>query len=178
MSNRAGRIAASLDCVHEALRMCQRELSGAGGDGARWRWAAIGLEIALKGALVTALSGYATAQDADVEDPSSAERFAPVALLLRRARSTRYLDRPERLEMTGSAVREIEHLVAYRNRVVHGGVGVSEGERVAKGCQRVLDAVRHVLLVHPAFDVSRHHLVCALIADEVSRIDLLLREHG
>jgi hypothetical protein len=177
MPDRAGRIAASLDSVHESLRMVQRELSGVREDSARWRWVAIGMVIALQGALVSALSGYETAQDADVEDPSSPERFAPVALLLRRARSAEYLNTPERVEITGSAVRQIEHLVAYRNTVVH-GLGVSEGEGVAKGCQRALDIVRHVLLAHPAFDVSRHHLVCALISDELSRIEPLLRAHG
>ena len=177
MPNRAGRIAASLDSVHESLRLVQRELSGVREDGARWRWAAIGMVIALQGALVTALSGYETAQDADVEDPSSPDRFAPVALLLRRARSAEYLNAPERVEMTGSAVRQIEHLVAYRNTVVH-GLGMSEGEGVAKGCQRGLEIVRYVLLAYPAFDVSRHHLICALISDELSRIEPLLREHG
>ena len=89
MPSRAGRIAASLDSVHESLRMVQRELSGVGEDGARWRWAAVGMVIALQGALVAALSGYETALDADVEDPSGSERFAPVSLLLRRARSAR-----------------------------------------------------------------------------------------
>lgn len=177
MPSRAGRIAASLDSVHESLRMVQRELSGVGEDGARWRWVAVGMVIALQGALVAALSGYETALDADVEDPSSSERFAPVALLLRRARSAEYLNGPERVEMPGSAVRQIEHLVAYRNTVVH-GLGVSEGEGVAKGCRKVLDVVRHVLLAHPAFDASHHHLVCALISDEMARVERRLREHG
>ena len=177
MPTHAGRIAASLDSVHESLRMVQRELSGIREDGARWRWAAVGMVIALQGALVTALSSYETAQDADVEDPSSPDRFAPVSLLLRRARSAEYLNAPERVEVTGSTVRQIEHLLAYRNTVVH-GLGVIEGEGVAKGCQRVLDVLRHVLLTRPAFQVSRHHLACALIADEMSRIEPLLREHG
>ena len=177
MADRAGRIAASLDSVHESLRMVQRELSGVDTDHARWRWAAVGLVIALQGALVTALSGYETATDADVEDPSSPEQFAPVALLLRRARSTEYLNAPERVEITGSMLHQIERLVTYRNMVVH-GLGVIDGEGVSKGCQKVLGVVRHVVLAHPAFDVSRHHLVCPLISDEISRIERLLRAHG
>jgi hypothetical protein len=177
MADRPGRIAASLDSVHESLRMVQREFSGVEEDRARWRWAATGLVIALQGALVTALSGYETATNEDVEDPSNPERFAPVALLLRRARSTEYLNAPERVEITGSSVHQIEHLLSYRNMVVH-GLRVSEGEGVAKGCKKVLGILQHVLLSHPAFDVSRHHLVCTLISDEISRIERLLREHG
>ncbi len=102
MTDRPGRIAASLDSVDEALRMARREVAGVDADAARWHWVSVGLVIALQGALVAALSGYETAADADVVDPSSPERFAPVTLLLRRARSTDFLNAPERVEITGS----------------------------------------------------------------------------
>jgi len=153
--------------------MARREVSGVGEDKQRWRWASVGLVIGLQGALVAALSGYETAADADVVDPSSPERYAPVTLLLRRARSTDYLNAPERLEMTGSTLHQIERLIAYRNAVVH-GLGVGDAEGVAKGCRKVLGVVRHLVLSHPAFDASAHHLVCTLISDEISGIERLL----
>jgi hypothetical protein len=175
MTDRRGRIAASLDSVHEAVRMARRELSGGDEDTARWRWVSVVLVIALQGALVAALSGYETAADADVVDPSNTERYAPVTLLLRRARSTDYLNTPERVEMTGSTLNQIERLIAYRNAVVH-GLGAGDAEGVAKGCRKVLGVVRHLVLLHPAFDASPHHLVCTLISDEVSGIERLLAD--
>lgn len=173
MTDRRGRIAASLDSVHEALRLARRELSGVDEDTARWRWVSVGLVIALQGALVAALSGYETAADADVIDPTHPERYAPVTLLLRRARSTDYLNAPERVEMTGSTLHQIERLIAYRNAVVH-GLGAGDAEGVAKGCRKVLGIVRHLVLSHPAFDASPHHLVCTLISDEIAGIERLL----
>ncbi len=155
--------------------MARRELSGGDEDTARWRWVSVGLVIALQGALVAALSGYETAADADVVDPSNTERYAPVTLLLRRARSTDYLNTPERVEMTGSTLNQIERLIAYRNAVVH-GLGAGDAEGVAKGCRKVLGVVRHLVLLHPAFDASPHHLVCTLISDEVSGIERLLAD--
>jgi len=155
--------------------MARRELSGIGEDAARWRWVSVGMVIALQGALVAALSGYETAADDDVVDPSSPERYAPVTLLLRRARSTEYLNTPERLEMTGSTLRQIDHLLAYRNRVVH-GLGAGSAGDMAKGCRKVLGIVRHLVLSHPAFDAGQHHLVCALISDEISGIERLLAD--
>ncbi|MFT5774901.1 hypothetical protein [Hyphomonas sp.] len=175
MTDRRGRIAASLDSVHEAVRMARRELSGGDEDTARWRWVSVVLVIALQGALVAALSGYETAADADVVDPSNTERYAPVTLLLRRARSTDYLNTPERVEMTGSTLNQIERLIAYRNAVVH-GLGAGDAEGVAKGCRKLLGVVRHLVLLHPAFDASPHHLVCTLISDEVSGIERLLAD--
>lgn len=153
--------------------MARREVSGVGEDKQRWRWVSVGLVIGLQGALVAALSGYETAADADVVDPSSPERYAPVTLLLRRARSTDYLNAPERLEMTGSTLHQIERLIAYRNAVVH-GLSVGDAEGVAKGCRKVLGVVRHLVLSHSAFDASAHHLVCTLISDEISGIERLL----
>jgi hypothetical protein len=153
--------------------MARREVSGVGEDKQRWRWVSVGLVIGLQGALVAALSGYETAADADVVDPFSPERYAPVTLLLRRARSTDYLNAPERLEMTGSTLHQIERLIAYRNAVVH-GLGVGDAEGVAKGCRKLLGVVRHLVLSHPAFDAPAHHLVCTLIFDEISGIERLL----
>lgn len=155
--------------------MARREVAGVDADAARWRWVSVGLVIALQGALVAALSGYETAADADVVDPSGPERYAPVTLLLRRARSTDYLNGPERVEMTGSTLHQIERLIAYRNAVVH-GLGAGDAEGVALGCQKLLGVVRHLVLSHPAFDASRHHLVCALISDEISGIERLLAD--
>ena len=155
--------------------MARREVAGVDADAARWRWVSVGMVIALQGALVAALSGYETAEHADVVDPSSPERYAPVALLLRRARSMDYLNAPERVEMTGSALHQIERLIAYRNAVVH-GLGAGDAEGVAKGCRKALGIVRHLVLSHPAFDASPHHLVCTLISDEISGIERLLAD--
>jgi hypothetical protein len=155
--------------------MARRELSGVDEDAARWRWVSVGLVIGLQGALVAALSGYETAADADVVDPSSPDRYAPVTLLLRRARSTDYLNGPERVEISGSTVNQIERLLTYRNAVVH-GLGAGDAEGVAKGCRKVLGVLRHLVLSHPAFDASPHHLVCTLISDEVSGIERLLAD--
>ena len=155
--------------------MARREMSGTGEDAARWRWVSVGMVIALQGALVAALSGYETAADDDVVDPSSPERYAPVTLLLRRARSEEFLNTPERVEMTGSVLRQIERLVTFRNGVVH-GLGADDDEGLAKGCRKVLGVVRHLVLSHPAFHAPQHHLVCALISDEISGIERLLAD--
>ena len=141
--------------------MARREVAGVEADTTRWRWVSVGMVIALQGALVAALSGYETAEDADVVDPSSPERYAPVTLLLRRARSTDFLNAPERVEIT--------------NAVVH-GLGAGDAEGVAKGCRKVLGIVRHLVLSHPAFDASPHHLVCTLISDEIAGIERLLAD--
>ncbi|KCZ91584.1 hypothetical protein [Hyphomonas johnsonii] len=176
--DRQARVAASLDAVHEALRLVRRELAGADGDPARWRWVAVGAVIALQGALVAALSGYETAGDADVADPALPDRVAPIPTLLRRARSSDYLNPPEQLEITASGVRRLERLVAWRNAVVHGGeVGDIKGE-VGVGCEEVVRVVRRLLLVHPAFNVSGQGVMCALIADEVAGIERWLAGRG
>ncbi len=176
MPDRQVRIKASLDAVHEALRMARREAAGVEADPERWRWIAVGMVIALQGALVAALSGYESADAADVIDPSTPERFAPVALLLRRARSTDYLNSPQRLELTASQVRQIEHVVTYRNGVVHGwgGGGPADDESVMRGCRRIVQVVGHAVLVHPSFDAAGHGVICALIADEVAGLERML----
>jgi hypothetical protein len=155
----------------------RRELADVAEDRQRWRWVAVGMVIALQGALVAALSGYETAAEEDVVDPSNPERYAPITLLLRRARSTDYLNAPERVEITGAALRQIEQLVTYRNTVVH-GLGLEAAEGVAAGCRKVLAVIRHVLHAHPTFDTSGHHLVCALISDEISAIEAQLVANG
>lgn len=176
MPDRQARITASLDAVHEALRMARREAAGIEADPQRLRWTAVGMIIALQGALVAALSGYESADAADVIDPSTPECFAPVALLLRRARSLDYLNPPERLELTASQVRQIEHVVTYRNGVVHGssGGGQADNESVMRGCRRIVQVVGHAVLAHPSFEAARHGIICALIADEVSGLERML----
>jgi hypothetical protein len=180
IADRQARIAASLDSVHEALRFVHRELEGAATDPQRWRWISVGAVIALQGALVAALSGYETAEMDDVVDPSYPERYAPVTLLLRRARSTDYLNPPERLVLTGAAARRIEQVIAFRNGVVHGTSPDIHGysESIHGPFRETFSAIQHVLLVHPAFEPGPHGLVTALIADQVAAITRRLLADG
>lgn len=180
IADRQARIAASLDSVHEALRFVHRELDGVAADSQRWRWISVGAVIALQGALVAALSGYETAEADDVVDPSHPERYAPVTLLMRRARSTDYLNPPERLVLTAAAARRIEQVIAFRNGVVHGtALGIpGDSESVHGPFRETISAIRHALLVHPAFEPRPHGLVSALIADQVAAISRKLLPDG
>jgi len=89
------RIGPALAAVLEGLKLARRELAGAETDPPRRRWVPVALVSALQAGLVAALSGYESAREGDVTDPSQPDRIAPVALLLRRARSAEYLNPPE-----------------------------------------------------------------------------------
>ncbi|MFN3609182.1 MAG: hypothetical protein ACK4Y9_08970, partial [Hyphomonas sp.] len=104
------RIGDALEAALEALRLAGRELVGTQTQPERWRWVALGLVSALQAALVAALSAYASARPEDVANPPQPGRIAPVGLLLRRARSSEYLNAPERLDLTGAQVRAVEDL--------------------------------------------------------------------
>lgn len=161
------RIAEALDASLEALRLARRELSGVGDQPARWRWVAVGLVSALQAALIAALSGYASARPEDVANPSQPGRLAPVALLLRRARSAEYLDLPERLELTGADQRRLDDLVEVRNAAVH-GLGVETPASPRAAAQAAASILVHLLQRHRAFEVGRHGIILALIDQELS----------
>lgn len=167
------RIGDALEAALEALRLAGRERAGVQAQPERWRWVALGLVSALQAALVAALSGYASARQEDVANPSQPERVAPVGLLLRRARSAEYLNPPERLDLTGSQVRALEALTAMRNAAVH-GLGFEVPEAPGLLALTAVEVIRDLLLTHPAFDVSRFVLFLSLIGQELSALGTAL----
>ncbi|MAN45200.1 MAG: hypothetical protein GYB49_12220 [Alphaproteobacteria bacterium] len=149
----------------------------AGEDPERWRWIAVGLVTALKAAAITALSAYETATPGDVLDPANPGRVAPLAMLLRRTRSEKYLAPPERLDVPLSHLEAALRLAAYRNEVVHG----ADARRPATLCadsRTSLSMIAHFLVVAPAFQVTRHGVVCALVKDEIAALQQQLEALG
>lgn len=149
------RTADALAAALEALRLAQREIEAAREEPGRWRWVALGLVSALQAALIAALSGYDTARPEDVANPSQPGRVAPIGLLLRRARSSEFLDAPERLDLSGTHIRRLEALIRLRNAAVH-GLGFQLPERPGELVSSALSALRHLLVDHAAFNVSRY----------------------
>ncbi len=154
-ADRQGRIAAALDGVLEALRFAAREAAGAHADPARWRWVALGLTSALQGALVAALCGYETAQPSDIQNPSQPERLAPVGLLLRRAMSADFLNPPERVELSRSALRRIERVIELRHAAVH-ALSIDMPADPGADARELAALVRFLLLAHPSFSPEQH----------------------
>ncbi len=167
------RIGDALEAALEALRLAGRELAGVQAQPERWRWVALGLVSALQASLVAALSGYASAHHDDVASPSQPGRVAPVALLLRRARSPEHLNAPERLDLTGSQVRRLEQLVAMRNEAVH-GLGFEVPENPAAIARTAVEVIGYLLRTHPAFEVSGFVLFLSLIDRELTTLGTLL----
>lgn len=167
------RIEAALEAALEALRLAGRELAGTKAQPERWRWVALGLVSALQASLVAALSGYASARPEDISAPPHLGRVAPIALLLRRARSSEYLNPPERLDLTGAQVRRLEDLVAMRNAAVH-GLGFELPENPASLARAAVEVIGHLLLTCPAFDASGFVRVLQQIETELNVIDSVL----
>ncbi len=138
-------------------------------------WRAVGLVLALQGALALSLTAYDTAEPADVLDPaarSDAPRLAPVALLLRRAGSPDYLADPERLVLSRSDRRALATLVELRNRLLHPLARPLQPDAAALAplqdvATRVLD---HLLIRAPAFDPASHALDLAAIRDDLREV--------
>lgn len=160
----------ALAAALSALRLARREIEAAEAEPERWRWAALGLVSALQAALVAALSGYDTARAEDIANPSQPERIAPVALLLRRARSSEHLEPPERLDLSGSAVRRLDTLIALRNAAVH-GLGFHPPPEPFGLVQAGAGVIRHLLLDAPAFRPDRFAALLARIGQELTAID-------
>ena len=171
------RIGPALAAVLEGLKLARRELAGSETDPPRRRWVSVALVSALQSGLVAALSGYESAGEGDVTDPSQPDRFAPIALLLRRARSPEYLNPPELLELPGRVLRDIERVVAARNGVLHGPDG-SEKPEVNDSYRSVLLILQQICLSHPSFPVEGHGVILALIRDEISALERALAPTG
>lgn len=169
------RITEALTAALEALKLARREAEGGASDPARRRWTALGLVSALQAALVAALSGYDTAREEAVRDLSHPDRIAPVAMLLRRARSAEYLNQPERLELTGSRQRALERLMAVRNAAVH-ALRVETPETFADDALAAVDLIAHLVLEAPAFDPAAARLQTVLIADELKALRAALAQ--
>lgn len=168
--DRHTRIAYALDGALEAMRLARRELEHVAEQPERWRWVALGLVSALQASLIAALSGYETAQVEDVANPSDPHRIAPVAVLLRRAASGEYLNRPERLELPGAEMRRIERLILLRNAAVH-GLGFrppQDGKDLVAAGEGV---IRHLLIAAPAFLREDFAVFLALVEDELSALE-------
>jgi hypothetical protein len=161
------RVQLALDAAHEALRLARREAEGAKGDPARLRWVALGIVSTLQGSLVAALSGYETAELEAVVNPSQPERIAPVAFLLRRARSSEYLNPPERVELSGSRQRALERVIDVRNAAVH-ALSVELPQTFAADVRTALHLIEHLVVDAPAFDPAPVRVITALLADEVT----------
>ena len=171
------RIGPALAAVLEGLKLARRELAGSETDPPRRRWVPVALVSALQAGLVAALSGYESAGEGDATDPSQPDRFAPIALLLRRARSAEYLNPPELLELPGRAVRDIELVVAARNGALH-GPETAENLPVNDAFRSVLLILQQVCLDHPSFPVEGHGVMLALIRDEISALQGALAPAG
>ena len=159
----------------QALKLARREADGAAQDPARLRWAALGIVSALQGALVAALSGYETATIDAVQNPSQPERIAPVAFLLRRARSAEFLNAPELVELSGSRQRALERVIDVRNAAVH-ALSVEIPETLARDMRVATALIEHLVAQAPAFDPAPVRVVSALIADELKALEAALRE--
>ncbi len=162
-------IADALRAALEALRLVRRELDAVATDAARWRWVALGLVTAMQGGLVAALAGYETAERDAILNPSQPDRIAPVALLLRRARSPDYLTSPERIDFAAGKLRRIERILDLRNAAVH-GLRFEVPAGTLDDMSAALALVDHCVLGHPAFDPAPNAAVCAMIADELRAI--------
>ncbi len=167
----------ALRAVLEGLKLARREAAGLDGDAERWRWIAVGVVTALKAAAIAALSAYDTAKPDDVADPADAGRMAPLALLLRRTRSDRYLAAPEQLAAPLSQVEAALRLAAYRNAVVHGG-GAGRPDTIAEDCRSALGLIRHFTVTAPAFGMAGHGVIAALAADELTALERSLAQAG
>ncbi len=173
--DREMRVQRALSASLEALKLARREAEAAAADPARQRWAALGLVSALQGALVAALSGYESADLDAVLNPSQRERIAPVALLLRRARSGDYLNAPERVDLPGSRQRALDRVISVRNAAVH-ALSVAVPATFAEDARVATELIAHLVLEAPAFDPARVGIVSALIADELKALNMALRE--
>lgn len=171
------RIAPALESVLEGLKLARRELAGSQADLPRLRWVAVGLISALQAGLVAALSGYESAREEDIADPSQPDRIAPVTLLLRRARSAEYLNPPERTELSGRELKHIEAVIAIRNAALH-GLGTVPDSKVYDSFGYVLQLLQHICVLHPAFPKAGHGLHLALIADEIAAFGAALEQAG
>nr|WP_321359970.1 hypothetical protein [uncultured Hyphomonas sp.] len=171
------RIGPALSAVLEGLKLARRELAGSEADAPRRRWVPVALVSALQAGLVAALSGYESAGEGDVSDPSQPDRIAPVALLLRRARSAEYLNPPELLELPGRVVRDIERVVAARNGVLH-RPDEAENPPENEAFRSVLQVLQQVCLTRPSFPVTGHGVILALIRDEISALQDALAPIG
>lgn len=171
------RIAPALDAVLEGLKLARRELAGSESDPPRRRWVAVGLVSALQAGLVAALSGYESAEEEDIADPSQPDRVAPVTLLLRRARSAGCLNPPERLELSGRELKDIEAVIAARNDALH-GLGDAAEAPVYEAFHSILQVLLQICVTAPAFPVAGHGVMLALIRDEISALDRALRPAG
>lgn len=165
--DRSFRVHLALEAAHEALGFARREAEGAEQDPARLRWVALGIVSTLQGALVAALSGYETAELEAVVNPSQPERIAPVAFLLRRARSGEYLNPPERVELSGSRQRALERVIDVRNAAVH-ALSVEIPETFAADVRTALHLIEHLVMDAPAFDPAPVRVITALIADDIA----------
>ncbi len=161
------RVRLALEAAHEALRLARREAEGGVSDRARLRWVALGIVSTLQGTLVAALSGYETAAVEAVLNPSQPDRIAPVALLLRRARASEYLNPPERVEISGSRQRALERVIDVRNAAVH-ALAAELPQTFSADVRTALHLIEHLVFDAPAFDPAPVRVVSALIADEVS----------
>ena len=167
--DRLARQASALRACLEALRLVAREVRGADKDPERGRWVAVGLAAALQGALIAALSGYETAKPEDVMGTGITDHYAPVALLLRRARSSAHLASPERLQVTSADQKALQEVIERRNAALHG----SPLEAPQAACDLIpvcLKVLRHLIVEHPAFNSAEHPLVMACLKDELERL--------
>jgi hypothetical protein len=171
------KIGPALSAALEGLKLARRELDHVGQDAERWRWVAVGLITALNCAAVAALSGYETAAADDTTDLKATGKVAPLGLLLRRARSGRFLVPPEQLPVTSSQVDAALRLADYRNEVVH-GVIANQPDSLIRDTRIAAEIVAHFLRDAPAFDPAPHSVYCALIADELSAITQRLAALG
>ncbi len=136
-------------------------------------WLATGFVLALEGALIAALAGYDTANEAALYMTLATRRRAGLALLLKRARSSHYLTPPERVELSADAIAALARLQVLRNAHLH----ASPETCVLKGTDaaHALHLIKTLVFDAPAFKPDAHALRLASIE---TQLDLLFERFG
>ena len=121
---------------------------------------------------MAALSAYENAEPEDILD-TERKGAASIRLLLRRASSADYLSDNHRLPLTSSKRAAILKLVAIRNQALHilPEDGAAPLREVPRLMLMAVEAIRHLTLVAPAFDPTKHGVDLALIADYLAAIE-------
>ena len=166
-----------IDEFIDALQHCAELTSAVCSEVRRWKWIILAMHSAVQGVCTCALRGVDTAgisaltNDSakavwhwlDVESrketpgPMPCVRLASMVDLYRRARKTKFLSEPHRLESTEQMTRDILRLNHLRNDFIHFvpqglSLEVSGMPRIITHC---CDVIEHLAVTHPTFG---HHL--------------------
>lgn len=99
-------------------------------------------------------------------------KVAPLGTLLRRVASSQYLDAPQRLVGKRAALRDVQALMALRNRAIHAGFGPARRSfaDVPAHLPGLVDILSHLCLDHPAFPAAEAERSGPAIARHLSAL--------